>query len=407
MLISRSACLTDRGRKRANNEDAVLALGSVLALADGMGGHAHGELAAEISMLIVKERVARLETELQRLKASSGPEQRLAVTRSLEELFHIADKAVHRVMLEKEQVMGNTMVCAALGADSAFIAHVGDSRAYLLRGGELKRLTEDHTLAALRCRQGTISPEEAARHPSRHQLYQSLGQGGLDVDVLEVALADDDVLLLCSDGLYDVVDEARIAATLAADDPQEACGRLVELANEAGGPDNVSVVVARIKGSLPPAVINRRVAILRSLFLFSELSDAERLAVVPYIHERRFREEEVIVREGDPADDFMILLDGQVEVRKGELHLVTLDPGDCFGEVALVEAWTRAATVRACDFCTLYSLSRERFQELVRRRPSIGAKLTAQLLRILARRLKVVTDKLEAVEQAVHLEGEA
>ncbi|MFP4073428.1 MAG: protein phosphatase 2C domain-containing protein, partial [Actinomycetota bacterium] len=140
--------------------------------------------------------------------------------------------------------MGTTMTLLEIEDDVATIAHVGDSRAYLLRDGELRQLTEDHTVAAEYMAQGQLSAEEAASHPQRHMLVRTLGLTRfVNVDEVKTDLAPGDRILLCSDGLTEMVTEEQIARTLGDDTPDEVVWALVEMANKAGGVDNISVAV--------------------------------------------------------------------------------------------------------------------------------------------------------------------
>jgi protein phosphatase len=148
--------------------------------------------------------------------------------------------------------MGTTLTMAFCSGRRLFIIHAGDSRAYLFRGGCLEQLTEDHTLVAELVGRGVLSPEEAKRDPRRHVVTNVLGGGhpGVRVDVQRVLLEPGDVLLLCSDGLHDMLDDNRVAAILAeAAGPEAACRKLVAQANEAGGRDNVTAIVARFEAA--------------------------------------------------------------------------------------------------------------------------------------------------------------
>lgn len=146
--------------------------------------------------------------------------------------------------------MGTTLTMAFSSGNRLFVIHAGDSRCYLFRTGEIHRLTEDHTVVAEMVGRGEISPEQARHHPHRHVVTNVLGGGhaGVRIDVQRVSLEPGDVLLLCSDGLTDMLDDDSIAAVLAAEaEPEAVCQRLVAQANEAGGQDNITAVVARFE----------------------------------------------------------------------------------------------------------------------------------------------------------------
>ncbi|MFM7719014.1 MAG: Stp1/IreP family PP2C-type Ser/Thr phosphatase [Actinomycetota bacterium] len=220
---------TDVGRVRDGNEDAFLVREGLFVVADGMGGHLGGEVASSLALEVVERMSERGEGTL--------------AERALE-----ANRAVHeRSLLDRTVAgMGTTLTALEVDGARARIAHVGDSRAYRLRDGNLEPLTEDHTLVRDLVRSGEIAPEEERTHPHRNVLRRVLGtERDVEVDEGEVDLRAGDRYLLCSDGLTGMLEDGRIAEVLVetAGDPQGAAARLVELANEAGGTDNVTVVV--------------------------------------------------------------------------------------------------------------------------------------------------------------------
>ncbi len=224
----RAGVATDIGRVRERNDDSYLVEEPLFAVADGMGGHKGGDVASQLA----------LETLEAGFREQRG---------SLPQLIRDANAAVLERSRSDNAVrgMGTTLTAVVMEGTSALFAHVGDSRAYLLRAGDLRQLTEDHTLVARMVRSGEISAEEAEVHPHRSVLTRALGtEAEVDVDEFDVALTDGDRLLLCSDGLTGMVTEEQIAAILsAAPDPQDASDRLVRAANRAGGVDNITVVI--------------------------------------------------------------------------------------------------------------------------------------------------------------------
>jgi protein phosphatase len=228
------AAATHRGRLRNNNEDAYYPESSgkgpgpvVLMVADGMGGAVGGEVA---SRLAVETAVAAQGTPLERVVAAN----RSVVDAALGDP-HLAG-------------MGTTMTLVELGPDQvAHLAHIGDSRAYLLRGGSLSMLTADHTVVAEHVASGRISEEDALTHPQRSMLTRVLGiSPDVEIDEIDLPLEAGDRLLLCSDGLTNMVPDDQIASTLAATTPEEAAWTLIEQANRAGGHDNITVVVVDV-----------------------------------------------------------------------------------------------------------------------------------------------------------------
>jgi protein phosphatase len=226
---------TDTGRQRRGNEDASFARPPVFVVADGMGGAQAGEVASQIAV----------EAFEQGLPDTGSPEERL-VTRVQE-----ANRRIYeRSRTEHGRAgMGTTLTAAYVDDAHLSIAHVGDSRAYLFRDGELKRLTQDHSLVDELVRRGKLTEEQAAEHPQRSIITRALGPEPIvDVDTWTYSLRAHDVVLLCSDGLTSMVAEERITEVLAsADGLGRAADQLIREANDAGGRDNITVVLIRLE----------------------------------------------------------------------------------------------------------------------------------------------------------------
>jgi PPM family protein phosphatase len=223
-----AAAATDIGRVREGNEDSYLTEEPLFAVADGMGGHRGGEVASQLAV----------ETLEKMFKEGAG---------DLPDQVQEANRVVfERSILDRKVAgMGTTLTAALVEGDRVRLAHVGDSRAYLLRDGELRLLTEDHTLVNRMVSEGEISKEEAETHPQRSVLTRALGVDTVvDVDDDTFQVRPGDRLLLCTDGLTSMVSEDQIGEVLrTVRDPQEAAKRLVRMANEAGGVDNTTVVI--------------------------------------------------------------------------------------------------------------------------------------------------------------------
>lgn len=219
---------TDIGRVRQGNEDCYLVESPLFAVADGMGGHRGGEVASHLALDTVEAMHLRGEGTLAEQVREAN---RVVFQRSA------ADRKVAG--------MGTTLTAALVEGDGLHLAHVGDSRAYLLRAGSLRQLTDDHTLVNRMVKAGEITRAEAEVHPHRNVVTRALGtEPEIPVDEQSVALLEGDRILLCSDGLTGMVTEDQIQAILeTTDDAQEAADRLIRAANRAGGIDNITTVV--------------------------------------------------------------------------------------------------------------------------------------------------------------------
>ena len=236
---------TETGYVRSMNQDVFAAINSCnfWIVADGMGGHPAGDVAAHLAV----------DAATQRAKALlSAKDQAPEVQKKhLTETITAANRAIHEKIRDEPALkgMGTTIVAMTIAPTSpsvAYIAHLGDSRAYRFHAGTLTQLTHDHTLVALLLERGLINDATARAYPDRHVLAKGLGMG-LDLmpDVTSTVLTDDDVLMLCSDGLTKMLDDADIASILAQTqrNPRRACHDLVEEALARGGEDNVTVIV--------------------------------------------------------------------------------------------------------------------------------------------------------------------
>lgn len=231
--LGRAAGLTDTGRRRLRNEDAFVCEPPLFAVADGMGGARAGEIAARLAATVLEEAAGEIR-DGEGLTALIAEANRLIWERSL------ADPTTGG--------MGTTVTAALVDESrgAVTIGHVGDSRAYLVRGGALEQLTTDHSLVAELVESGLLTPEEAERHPQRSAITRALGtEPTVEVDTLVLEGRPGDLVLLCSDGLPIMVDDAEMLAIVeeAGRDPSEAAEALVAAANARGGQDNITVVL--------------------------------------------------------------------------------------------------------------------------------------------------------------------
>ncbi len=247
---------TNTGLRRKRNEDEFIVidryedgmdtirLGKMFAVADGMGGHPAGDMASKLACEGLKK--AYYGTgHIKRLISSISDH---AVMKHLKDSIEVVQKDICNFESEHEECtgFGTTLTVMVLKGDRAFIGHIGDSRLYRLRNGELVRLTTDDTFVQEMIGMGTISPQEAAQSPYRHVLTQALGGGYEKIHTFQERVRPGDRFLLCTDGLYDMVPETDIRDILSSHDKlEQVCDRLIEAALENGGRDNITVIVLR------------------------------------------------------------------------------------------------------------------------------------------------------------------
>jgi serine/threonine protein phosphatase PrpC len=256
VISLRWGAATDVGRLRAVNEDSVLTVEPVFAVADGMGGHAAGEVASQVALATMRERFVEADVH---------------TTESLVQAVQDANRAIYDRSLDDLHLrgMGTTLTGIAIverdHTERLAVVNVGDSRTYVVQDGILQQITRDHTYVEDLVAAGEITAEAARFHPRRHIITRALGiDPEVQVDAWEAPPGPGDRYLICSDGLFNEVDDGQIAAVLTGtEDPQQAADTLVRLANAAGGRDNVSVIVVDVVGepgtSSPPVPVEQDV----------------------------------------------------------------------------------------------------------------------------------------------------
>ncbi|MBM4384066.1 MAG: Stp1/IreP family PP2C-type Ser/Thr phosphatase [Deltaproteobacteria bacterium] len=239
-MILRAAARSDVGMRRRGNEDrfALVPEQGLYLVADGMGGHTAGQIASQLAA----EAAARAINALEGASAAPSEKLRMVVT--------AANRAIYLAAQRQPEYagMGTTIVAVLAAGERCALAHVGDSRAYLVRRGRIRQLTDDHSIVGELLRRHEISADAAREHPHRHVLTRALGvRESVEPDLAELTPAPGDVFVLCSDGLTNHVEDGELAKFVSeTSDLQEACEDLVDLANGRGGEDNVTVVLARV-----------------------------------------------------------------------------------------------------------------------------------------------------------------
>ena len=282
--------LSDVGRVRTHNEDAVLLSPPLYAVADGLGGHQAGEIASTLAVESLLEN-APLRADAKALGRAVRSANRAVIDGAREGLGRAG--------------MGTTLTAAIVEDTRIAIAHAGDSRAYLFHGGELERITLDHSVVADLIRQGSITEEESRTHPNRSVITRALGSDpNMYADTFEVDAEPGDRLLLCSDGLTSMLTDVRIADILASyRDPESAVRALVDAANGEGGQDNISVVVVQIEGSEGTAPTSKRGWLSALVWMFAAVALV--VAAVYGVHEYANSRAYVIAE-----DDLVVLYRG-------------------------------------------------------------------------------------------------
>ena len=243
---------TDKGIVRPNNEDNFYIddKGSILVVADGMGGHTSGEIASKIAVDVIRDYINGIK-EGRSAQIGQYLEEFSEVTNRIGSALRLANQAIYEAAQSNSgwQGLGTTIAAVIVNGNSLSIAHVGDSRVYLVRADNIELLTDDHSVVYEQVKRDLLTKEEAQKSEMKNLLTRALGSSPeVEVDCDELTLADGDILVLCTDGLNSMVsDDDILSVVLLTNDPDQACEKLIDMANKAGGKDNITVITGYIR----------------------------------------------------------------------------------------------------------------------------------------------------------------
>ena len=411
---------TDVGRKREANEDNFLVDKklSLFVVADGMGGHASGEVASDIAVHEFRNAVDANRDLIERFAKGDAAVRPQEILTVLEHAIQSAGLAIYQKGQAEpdKRGMGTTTSALLIAGDRGFIAHVGDSRIYLVRRGQVVQLTEDHSLINELIRRGKITKDGIENSP--YKAYKNAVTRAVGVyetvngDTIDFEILPGDQFLLCSDGLHVFLDDKKTIDILAQDDITQAPKRFVDLANTGGGHDNITAVVVRIDRTAAGAAataaddraeeLQRKIDVLKQMPMFRHLTYNEIIRVLNVTEVKEFAPGESIIKEGASGEEMFILLKGKVRVHKNEAFITHLLPGSHIGEMALVDRTPRSASATAEEKSRLLILRRREFYEIVRKDPSLSVKLLWSFVQVLADRLRKTTAELSGARLEAH-----
>ncbi|MFT3774563.1 MAG: Stp1/IreP family PP2C-type Ser/Thr phosphatase [Minicystis sp.] len=409
----RFSASTDVGRLRDHNEDNFLVDRKLclFIVADGMGGHAAGEVASALAVRIIHEELKKERETIEAMGAQSRGSR--TILSLLEQAVQRACGKIHEEARADaaKRGMGTTLSALLIAGSHGFIAHVGDSRIYLLRDGRVQQVTEDHTVYNELIKRGKLTREQIEKVAQKNAITRAVGvYERVEVDTLTIEVLPGDQFLLASDGLHGyIAHPTELEPYFEEEDPAVATAGLVELANRKGGKDNITAVLVRLgEGDARDSVRARQLALKRDVLLrmplFQRLSERELLRVMQVVEVIGFKPGEVVVREGERGDELFIVLSGLCRISRNDTVLLEVGPGDHFGEMALIRAMPRSATVTAVHSSELISLRRADFFEILRKEHELAVKLLWQFLGVLADRLDQTSRDLSSARQELAAE---
>jgi len=402
---------TDVGRQRDHNEDNYLVDPklNLFVVADGMGGHAAGEVASQISVHEVSRVVRENADVVDRYNKQHDMQARQELLVMMEHAVQTACASIfHRGQEEQEKRgMGTTTSSLLIAGDRGFIAHVGDSRIYLLRQGQVHQLTEDHSLINELVRRGKLKIEEIDSSPYakyKNAVTRAVGAyESVEVDTLDFEVLPGDHFLICSDGMHHYLKDGDLPEILATDDVADAPKTLVALANAGGGHDNITAVVVRVETALGvdaqasqarASDLANRVEVLKRMPLFKHLTYKEIMRLLNVTVVKDYKPNDPIIKEGSDGEELFIILSGKVRLHKADAFITHLERGAHFGEMALVDRSKRSASATAEEASRALMLRRRDFYEIIRKEPVLATKLLWSFVQVLTERLRKTTEDL-------------
>ena len=396
---------TDVGKVRDHNEDSVLADEHInlFVVADGMGGHAAGEIASSIAVQTVRDAIVRERDALLEFERGKSGTSRKDILRLLESSVQQACSAVHAEGIKDEgkRGMGTTVDALLVIGSRGFIAHVGDSRVYLYRQGLVHQLTEDHSLVNELIRRGKMTRQEIEKMQYKNAVTRAVGvYESVEVDVFDFDVLVGDRILLTTDGMHGYVEADELPKILRSMEEEKLVEHLVDLALERGGHDNISVIMISVpemkKGTdHRTREVHLKLDMLQRMPLFRFLGYQELVRIVGTTEVWSYRKGQDVFREGEEGDALFIVLEGAVEVFSKDDLIAEFGPGQHFGEMALVDKSPRSASVRSRAESKLLVIKRSDFFEVIRKEHDIAVKLLWSFVGVLAQRLRSTSRELQ------------
>ncbi|MDP7040733.1 MAG: Stp1/IreP family PP2C-type Ser/Thr phosphatase [Myxococcota bacterium] len=401
------AARTNVGLVRTNNEDSYLVdeeLGLYI-VCDGMGGHKAGEVASQTACETLKREVHELAPLIERFERTGLNSDAKEIKKAVETAVQNACREIYSKASKDSDCTGMGTTCSMvlmIGHNKGVLGHVGDSRLYMVRQEKLYQLSEDHTYVNELVKRGALTQEQAENHPQANVLTRALGvQASVSADTMVFDVDPGDVFLLCSDGLFSYFQQPQdLIGQLSQDDLEAAVDVLIQQALNGGAHDNCTGVIMRAAPQETDQITAAdRIDTLRRIPLFNHLNYKELVKVVGSAQLSKMVPGDFIIREGTLGEEFYVVLTGDVEVTKGENHLVTLKAGGHFGEMSMIDAAPRSATCQAKSDVNVLVIKRGEFFNIIRTEPVIASKLLWSFVQALSGRLRETNEALMGAKQ--------
>ena len=404
------AAATDVGRQREHNEDNFL-IDKRLRLflvADGMGGHAAGEVASSIAVHEIRDAIYRSRDVIDRYRVDQSEVGSAELLQILEHAIQAASSSVYsRAQADgAKRGMGTTATVLLIAGSPdhlrGFIAHVGDSRVYLTRQDHCHVLTEDHSLVNELVRRGKLDRAQIDSSPYKqfkNAVTRAVGvYATVEVDTFDFDILPGDSFLLCSDGLHAYIDEATLVPMLSGGDVKDAPAKLIALANQGGGHDNITGVVVRVgvADQEPQHVgeVSLKLEVLKGMRLFRYLSYKELVVFSNIAEIVEIPADTPIFSKGQPGDTMYVVLRGAVKLARDGATVARLERGQHFGEMSIIDRSVRSLSATTSEATQLVAIHRSDFYELIRKESQLSVKLLWSFVQVLGERLRKTNSDL-------------
>jgi serine/threonine protein phosphatase PrpC len=383
-LSIKSWIQSDVGRVRKNNEDNSLAEpdNGLFVVADGMGGHEHGDLASSMAVESLRNYLHNAMTGIKAFSIDPSNQRAHWIEEVMKGAFQAANADVFNLAAQKgvQENMGTTLsTLLILNNDRAIIGHVGDSRIYRIRNKEVKQITEDQTLLQEQLRSGTIRPEDANKVPFGNTLLQAIGyRAEVNPDVFWIDIQPGDQFLLCSDGLSNYLIENEIVTVFSTARGAQIVPRLIDCANARGGRDNITAVIVEVEDpldTLGATQLDLSSDILSQCPLFHGFEMGEIMRLLQLGQLRAFISDETIQIENTNSQGFFMILAGRIGLYRRNTWLMTVGPGGHFGDFSLFDQRGASETAICEEEVRAIIFPHDAIRSFTQQNPTIGLKL--------------------------------
>jgi serine/threonine protein phosphatase PrpC/CRP-like cAMP-binding protein len=402
------------GCVRKNNEDNFHAdqERGLFIVCDGMGGHAAGEVASGLAVQTIAKELEKVDALRERFAQTENAEDAGELMHAVEEAVMNAGRAIFEdAQTNPEHAgMGTTCSLVLLAGKKGILAHVGDSRVYVVRKKALYQLSEDHTFVGEQLRRGLMTKEEAAKSKRGNVLTRALGPTeSIQVDLMLFDVDARDRFLLCSDGLHNYFkDSTELLRSLISVPVEECVDKLIEKAKERGGHDNITTILVDAEDASETDTTQTaagRIAVLKKVPLFAHMTYQELVKVISVMQTQQGAQGDILINEGARDDRLYVNLSGDLVVSKNGQAIATLPSGSHFGEMALIDNGARSATVICKTACNLLVMDRPTFYDLIRKEPSLGTKMLWAFTQAMSKRLRETNEHLAAAREELDEKG--